>query len=383
MKKRIAISCCVLLAFSFCFSVVAKKSDRKSTLATANNDTYALGDIISNIIADDETEDKVSSVMDKVTIDGDVSNKIGGVVDGIIDGISGFDISGIADGFGGIVEKISDAAGSISGGGIGSGIIGGIFDRGSGTQAETYNIQTLAPMVTAAPTTASANYNYSPQPDAGQQPVYDTVAEESTTHGLTIDASASEVPYDKPEDTINPGDEGDGVRWIQWVFIYSDYGLRPDGITGIMDEDTVNLVKKLQQENGMKVDGIVTPEVIDKIELLYLQKSLGEDNTGQYIQPSAAVDEQTDTTVQPEDSDSKLIKILVVIAVIWTIALISIAVVFVMKKKKTAKAIKELDEGKKTENAEKSGGDKPEKGEIGGMSDLFDEANSGKKKRKK
>lgn len=361
MKKRIIISCCLLLAFSFCFSVVLKNNGKTSiTVASANNDTFALGDLVSSFMGS-ETNNEIENAIDGITMDKGVGSKISNVVGEIADGIGGVDVSGIIDGLGN----------------IGSGLIGGIGGAGKNdtpVQQSTYEVQTIIPMVTAEQTTAAPPVIVQPET---QQVVVQVVTEESTTHGLTVDANVSEVPYEKPTDTVNPGDEGDAVRWIQWVFIYSDYGLRPDGITGIMDDDTVALVKKLQQENGFKVDGVVTPEVIDKIELLYLDKKLGEGNTGQYIQPSVTVENEENITPVAEDSDSKLVKIIIIIAVIWIVALGVMAVVFVLKKKKTEKAVKELEaaeQNKKSEQPEK----KTEK-EISGMSDLFDEANSKKK----
>ena len=358
MKKRIIISCCLLLAFSFCFSVVLKNNGKTSiTVASANNDTFALGDLVSSFMGS-ETNNAIENAIDGITMDKGVGSKISNVVGEIADGITGVDVGGIIDGIGN----------------IGGGLIGGIGGSGKNdtpVQQSTYEIQTIIPMITAEQTTAAPPVIVQPET---QQTDVQTVTEESTTHGLTIDASVSEVPYEKPSDTINPGDEGDAVRWLQWIFIYSDYGLRPDGITGVMDDDTVALVKKLQQENGLKVDGVVTPEVIDKAELLYLSKNLGEDNTGQYIQPSVTIENENNISTDTEDSNSKLVKIIIVIAVIWIVALGVMAFIFFTKKKKTEKAVEKLEA---TENKQKS--KQPEKKSeknISGMSDLFDEANS-------
>lgn len=357
MKKRIIILCCLLLAFSFCFSVVLKNNGKTGiTVASANNDTFALGDLVSSFMGS-ETNDAIENAIDGITMDPGVGSKISNVVGEIAGGIGSVDVSGIIDGLGN----------------IGSELIGGIGRVGknnTAAQQSTYDIQTIVPMVTSEQTTAAP---FVIEQSESQQ----VVSEESTTHGLTIDANVSEVPYEKPADTLNPGDEGDEVRWIQWVFIYSGYGLRPDGITGIMDDDTVALVKKLQQENGLKVDGVVTPEVIDKIELLYLDKKLGEGNTGQYIQPSVTVENEENISPVAEDSDSKLVKIIIVIAVVWIVALGAIAVIFVTKKKKTEKAVEKLEAAEQNKKSEQ-----PEKNtqkEISGMSDLFDEANSKKK----
>lgn len=364
MKKRIVVFSCILLAFSFIFSVsFTKSTNSEKIIASAGNSTFALGEIVSSFMGS-ESEDALGNAIDGITMDAGVGSKISNVFGEVLDGMTAIDFGDVVDGLGN----------------FGSGILGGLGNAGKSntTEQPTYDIQTILPMVTLEESAVPAG----PQTET-QQVLTETVITESTTYGLTVDMNASEVPYEKPTDEINPGDEGDAVRWIQWVFIYSDYGLRPDGITGVMDDDTVALVKKLQQENGFMVDGVVTPEVLDKIELLYLSKSLGEGNTGQFIQPSATVENETNVAAVTDDSDNKLIIVIIIIAVLWILTLATITTVFVMKKKKTEKAVKDLESSEKNANnevVEKTEQSKnTSKKEISGMSDLFEEANSKKK----
>ena len=74
--------------------------------------------------------------------------------------------------------------------------------------------------------------------------------------------------FAKPSGDINPGDEGEVIKWVQWNLCYGGYGLKDSQITGLYDETTVNLVKKLQTENELTSDGIINAATLELIDEL-------------------------------------------------------------------------------------------------------------------
>ena len=74
--------------------------------------------------------------------------------------------------------------------------------------------------------------------------------------------------FAKPTGDINPGDEGEVVSWVQWNLCYGGYGLKVSEISGVYDETTVNLVKKLQTENKLTSNGIINEATLRLIDEL-------------------------------------------------------------------------------------------------------------------
>lgn len=318
MKKKITVFAAFLLSGAFvltmCFSG-AKKEQK----VTANNDTYALGNIVSKVNGGGLFDDILSDVVKNSDIMG-----------------------GLGDMIGGIGDKVS-------------------IPRRTTTEAPTYNIETIKPLVTKE--TLST--------------LFENTTLESTTHGLRVEEGEENVPYAKPSGTLESGSEGDGVRWLQWIFIYTNYGLRADGITGVLDEDTLACVRRLQQERGLVVDGIVDDEVIDKAELLYYEHKL-RGNTGQFLEPSATV-ETTQEVKTEEEKGTKIMIIVIVIIVAWVLVLSTIIAVFALKKKKLKAELAALDESEK-QNGENTGG---EKNNFNSLADLFEDAEKNAKKKKR
>ena len=69
----------------------------------------------------------------------------------------------------------------------------------------------------------------------------------ATTHG-------GKCPYIQPSVTLKKGDNGNGVKWLQWWLNMWGYNLTVDGGFGAKTEDAV---MDFQKKLGLKVDGLV------------------------------------------------------------------------------------------------------------------------------
>lgn len=362
MKKNITAFCSLIIALSLCIAVFGVHGTEKTNITTATGKVYYAEN-------------------DESTTRGSIGDIVGGVVGGIGDGSSGLgdSLSGIGDsliGDGSIGDgSIGDALGSIgsgSSGGIGD-AIGGLGDSvgdlfggilGGGTAQKT----------TAAPvSTSSADIGLIiPVPAATQGLTQSTEAQTTSGEGAegeTVDFAATSNPYKKPSGTFSAGDEGEGIKWIQWIFIYTHYGLKDDGITGVLDEDTVAVVKKLQQENKLTVDGNITENVIKAAEVLYYQSVLGGDVSAIEVSSEATTAVRVSyASVEAEDGENVPVALLVVVLVIiWLLAIGGIVLLFLFKKKKMVSNTAEEKENTEADKSENKEG-------ISSISDLFEEA---------
>ena len=372
MKKRILFAACLILTAALAVTVLPIIP---KTEITASNPTYALGifDALSGGTgttgADGETAASTNSLGEIVSEIGDKSNSGAGAIIGDL-------IGGIA-GDGDIVEGLGNIVGGLVEG------IGGLGGNSGATQqapVETYQINTIAPMVTMAEPTTEA-------PATTEEPTTEP-STEASAEAVTYDFASGNNPFIKPSDAVASDAEGDAVKWLQWIFAYTNYGLDEADINGKLDEKTVSLIKKLQTERGLDPNGELTKETIDKAELLYFETKLGAGNTGQYIEPSVSVEQPSETSADEAAAakSSKIRTLIIIIAAVWLVVVAGVVAFFVIKKKKLAKDVAELDaqEAKSADEKpsdNKASDNKP--GEIGGISDLFAEAeNDGKKRRK-
>lgn len=372
MKKRILFTACLILAAALAVTVLPVMP---KTELTASNPTYALGifDVLSGgnntgtTGADGETAASTNSLGEIVSEIGDKSNSgAGAIIGDLIGGIAGD--SDIVEGFGNIVGGLFEG-------------LGGGGNSGATQQApvETYQINTIAPMVTMPEPTTEA-------PSTTEEPATEPSTEVSS-EAVTYDFASGNNPFLKPSDAVASDAEGDAVKWLQWVFVYTNYGLNEADINGKLDEKTVSLIKKLQTERGLDPNGELTKETIDKAELLYFETKLGAGNTGQYIEPSVSVEQPSETGDDAAAAKStKIRNLIIIIAAVWLVVVAGVVAFFVIKKKKLAKEVAELDEQEKPLPEDKTSDNKAaetKQGEIGGISDLFAEAeNDGKKRRK-
>ncbi len=294
MVKKLSASALAVLMICVSLTVVSFKSgNEKTDVSQAGINKHNAGEILSG--------------MDITGIIGDASQVIG-EMGGMVD------MSGIA---GGVVGDLSNAVGGIIGD-LGVSVNTDIFNG----NPPTYNINTgtyapieIPPGITdfTAPPTSSGVY-------ASQVQV-----------GETVDFAATQNPYQKPTGELKGGDTGEGVKWVQWMFIYTRYGLKDNGITGIFDEDTVAVVKKLQKEYGLFVDGKVNDEVINFIEVLYYQSVYSTTSLGS-TEPTEGT-----TVIINEDNVKKdsglVIGLIIAVVVVWVVAIGFIVALFILKKK--------------------------------------------------
>ncbi len=334
MKKKLNfLSVCSVVAAVF-LAVAGVNANNEYTLGSADLDTYAAS-------------------VGTTSLEGFVSEKV----------------DGFGDGAGDIIGDVSDIAGSL--GGLGDGFLGGLGDSfGSlgdslggifGGLGNLGGGQTEAPKTTQPNTYAvekdTVGY-ITPVPYASESSTAQETKEDATVNE-TVDFSATQNPYKKPDGVLKGGDKGDGVKWMQWVFIYTRYGLKDDGITGAFDEDTVAVVKKLQKEKGLEVDGIVDSEVIAQIELLYYEAVYGATST---TLPSVSAADSTTLPAYNAPSAGANTSALagggalltIALALIWIIAIGLIVVLFLIKRKKNKKGIKakSTEGGKTTETSD-------------------------------
>lgn len=372
MKRKITALCSFMLVLSICIAifgaanvdvkndsttaVLKKYSAPKAEETTSSGMNGVLNDVLGGL-GSSSSSDTVDSVIGSIDgVSGDIESALGGL------GGSTDILGGIGDAFGGITDVL---------GGIGSGVegtLGGIFGGlgGTGSTAQT-----------TAPATTSGDIGLIiPVPAATQTPTEaqtSAVTEESGIAGETVDYADSSNPYTKPTAAFTAGDEDETIKWLQWIFIYSGYGLKDNGITGVLDEDTVAVVKKLQHENGLTVDGNINEDVIKAAEVLYYQTILGDDNSAIEVPSDATTGVSTSNQAASADNGNgvPVVVLIVVLVIIWVLAIGGIVLLFVFKKKKM-NAIKKAEE----EQREKEAAEKAEKKESGisSLSDLFEEA---------
>lgn len=331
MKTRFTAICIAVVILALTVTVAGVRFNDGKNIVEASMGTYAakagttsIGGFIS------EKVDGVTNAGEIVSDVSDIVGDLGGMLGGL--GGSSGGIGGIGDAIGGI----GDAFGGIIGGiGSNSNNQGGSI---IGTSSVTYSVNTnYVGYIEPVPFASEIN-----QGSTGN-------ADENTKE--TVDFAATKNPYKKPVTDLKGGDKGEGVKWMQWIFIYTRYGLKDDGITGVFDEDTVAVVKKLQKEKGLTVDGKVNSEVIAQIELLYYQATVGvsEVTTSSASAETNSTVEYTSVNADDKNNDAVII-LSIIVAIIWIIVIVFIVVLFIVKrKKKKAAEKKESSEGAKEE----------------------------------
>lgn len=362
MKRKLTIICAVMLVLSVCFSVTLTATDG----IMQNDVSYASVERHYND-ADDMNTTTMKNPIDDYLGDAVETTASGGLLDSI-GGLGGIGSGGFDTGIG--VGDIFGDAGDVIGNVIGG--IGGNSANTTNNANSGNNIVYIDPVPAGTDNYQSGSIINTPSPTQSQTPA---VSPPASTAGETVNNNATKNPFAKPVNTINPGDSGDGVKWMQWIFIYTNYGLTGKNITGVYDADTVEVVKKLQKEKGLTEDGIVNDAVVDKIELLYYEYTLTL-TTAPAVTPSIVTAPETLGQTSSQDGNNKSLGVIIaIIAAIWCIAIAVIIVLFVLKKKsanKKAEADKDLEftyAAKKSENESSSGASMS-------LSDLFEEANN-------
>lgn len=239
----------------------------------------------------DGVGDFVGGVVESVFQDNDVSQKVGNKVDGILGIFEGFDLNGL------IPTTPPQTVGS------------NFFD-------------TIDPVVTG-----SYNSNLQ-QNTTASTPI-------SSLNGENVDYNTTVNPYQKPATQLNPGDKGDGVKWLQWILIYTECGLQ-GSITGEYDDATAAAVKNLQLKYGMTVDGIATTEVIEKAELMYNEYINGISNStpnAPVVFNTVANTTATDGNKNKPDTNFAVTAIIVVLVIVWIFAIAAVCIIVHIKRR--------------------------------------------------
>ncbi len=361
MKKKFSVLCSVIAVFALIVTVMGVKlpvADVKNDVSyAALEQYYDDADDMNTTMANEPTEEASSSGGSSSGL-GDLLGGIGGSGDlggGLLDGIGGI---------GGIFGDAGDVLGSLLGGGSAGSSSNGVLNTTVGGNDVIY----IDPVPAA---TQNVTQGETIVPPANNTQAN---AESTVPVAETINPSATTNPYAKPTGEIKPGDMGDGVKWMQWVLIYTGYGLEGKEVTGIYDDETVELVKKLQAEKGLTPDGIVNDDDIAAIELLYFEYIINGQTTSAQ---STAVDTTAIGTVGGTQNDDDSDRIVIIIAIIliafvWIIAIVVIIVLLIIKKKKGKKADAQKTEPENKPEGENKSGDMS-------LSDLFEEANNKKK----
>ena len=261
-------------------------------------------------IGGDGVGDFVGGVVESVFQDNDVSQQVGGKVEGILGVFEGFDLDGL------IPTTQAQTVGS------------NFFD-------------TIDPVVTG-----SFNSNLQQNTPTASTPI-------SSLNGENVDYNTTVNPYQKPTAQLNPGDKGDGVKWLQWILIYTECGLQ-GSITGEYDDATAAAVKNLQLKYNLTVDGIATLEVIEKAELMYNDYISGisaQTSGAPVVFNTAGNTTTTDGNKNKPDTNFAVTAIIVVLVIVWIFAIAAVCIIVHIKRK----GLKLSDDG----NIEKS--EKPQK----------------------
>lgn len=371
-KKIIAFCVAVVMSFSF-FAVAGKKTDYDSNVKdvstavieqnynAANGQREVTRDEAADMNEETDTTEAASSGLGL----GDLSGLLGGSGDGGLLGGSGdgglLGGSGLGD-VGSVGEIFSDAGD----------IIGSIFGNGSSSNNNNSNSQNNIP-ATQYPVN---NPNYiDPVPAAtyvqSQTATVATSGDTTSTAGNetasvsadNVDLGTTSNPYKKPSEDIKPGDEGDGVKWVQWVLMFTNYGLQGKTVDGVYDDETVEVVKKFQKEQGLTDDGIVNSATVDKLELMYYRYAMTLTTV-----PSTVTTTFPQITESDPDEDGKGIStgaIIAIISAVWCVAIGVIVALLIIKKKN--------NDSKEADNKSSSNVN----GDMN-LSDLFEEANNKK-----
>ncbi len=376
MKKKFTALCSVMVALSICVAIFgATNADMKNDVTTATMKNYYAPK------AEDTTSSGLNGIVNEV-LGGLGSSSSSGTIDsviGSIEGVSG-DIESAIGGFGDSMDILGGIGDSFSGigdslGSIGSSFgdsLGGIF----GGLGDSSSVKTTAPATTSADSGLIIPVPAATQTSSEVQT--SSTADESVVAGETVDYADSTNPYTKPTAEFTAGAEDESIKWLQWIFVYTGYGLKDDGITGVLDEDTVAVVKKLQHENQLTVDGNITEEVIKAAEVLYYQSILGGNVSAIEVSSDATTGISTSNQAASADNENgvPVVALVVVLVIIWVLAIGGIVLLFVFKKKKM-EALKKAEEEKKEKEAAKKAENKANG--ISSLSDLFEEAEKNNK----
>ena len=288
-----------------------------------------VGSATTDDLPDDMYDDDANVTYDAgttATTKGSILGNIGG--DGIGDLVGGVVESVFQDED--VSEQVNDKAEGILGG-FGN-IFDGIKDVIPSTNKQTTGSNFFDPITPAV--TGGFNSNFG-SANSVQQNNNTLSSTNAAINGEYVDYNTTVIPYAKPTGALNPGDKGDGVKWLQWVLIYTECGLQ-NPITGEYDDATAAAVKTLQLKYGMTVvDGIASQEVIEKAEQMYNDYINGV--SGQGTSSPAVFNTVGSTTPQSDKKqapDVTVTIIIVILIIVWILAIAAVFIIVHIKRKK-------------------------------------------------
>lgn len=248
---------------------------------------------------------------------------------GILNNVTG---DGIGDFVGGVVESVfqdEDVSEQVNDkvegiGGIFSGIFDGIKDFIPSTNKQTTGSNFFDPITPAV--TGGLNSNLGSGSNVQSNNTLSST--DAAINGEYVDYNTTVIPYAKPTGALNPGDKGDGVKWLQWILIYTECGLQ-NPITGDYNDATAAAVKNLQLKYGMAtVDGIASQEVIEKAEQMYNDYINGVSSQG--TSSPAVFNTVGGTTPQGDKKQAPDVTVTVIIVILIIVWIFAIAAVFII-----------------------------------------------------
>lgn len=256
---------------------------------------------------------------------------------GILNNVTG---DGIGDFVGGVVESVfqdEDVSEQVNDkvegvGGIFSGIFDSFKDIIPSTNKQTTGSNFFDPITPAVTGGFNSNFGSSGNVQQNNSALSSTNA---AINGEYVDYNTTVIPYAKPTGALNPGDKGDGVKWLQWILIYTECGLQ-NPITGEYDDATAAAVKNMQLKFGITtVDGIASEEVIEKAEQMYNDYINGISSQGTsspaVFNTVGATTPQTDKKQAP---DITVTIIIVILIIVWIFAIAAVFIIVHIKRKK-------------------------------------------------
>ncbi len=371
MKRKLTVLSSLIICIAVLVTVVGVGADNakadttmveinmqyaKETGATTN----AIGGLIENVAGGN--------------IVGDALGSAGQNIGSALEGVTG-NLSGAAGNVGDAIGNVSDALGSIGNGGGLAGVVGGLGDAIDGISGALNGLTTTKPATTElgtiTPVPAVSQYDT----QAANPIVNQNTTTTSATDGVgeTVDYSATSNPYKKPTVELKAGDKDNSVKWVQWIFIYTHYGLNEDGITGVLDDNTVHLIKKFQAEKGLPVDGNMTKDFVNSLELYFYECAFGTSSTTAVPAVNAT---QMETTVGVDSGNEKsnLPLLIAALVLIWVLAIAAIVVLVIFLKKKNGGKKASAPVEAKSETAKPEEIEQTEKKQKT-LEELFDEDN--------
>ncbi len=314
MKKSLIFLVSLIILVTSVFSVMA--------LAVGSDYADDMVDDDMDVNQGATTTTKPSGSIGGSLGDSDVGDFVGGVVSDVF---QDEDVSeGVADKFDSILGIFDDID------------LGGLGDKlGSLTQTTQKSTVGSDFFNTIEPVVTGGSYSGGTINTGGALTPTPTANVTTGLNGEAVDFNMTVNPYKKPTAELKPGDKGEGVKWLQWILIYTNCGLSGT-VTGEYDDATATAVKTLQLTYNLAVDGIASIEVIEKAEEMFNNYISGA-GVG-ITEQNQAFDTVTSPNSQNQNktdkkTNGKVNAIIAALVIVWILAIAAAAIIIYIKKK--------------------------------------------------